>query len=608
MFQHSGLFSQILCPDGERCRLLNCIFKHSHVLTGDTRTLRADHARATAKDANGAKGSDGPPKKKQKISPEPQNDMATEGTLSRAAVQRKPSKPEAVKIDSKSQSPLASMHRRISPPPAKAKALGTDSRKVAELKGEPHGELPSIKAETLNPRMVPKAPASHAIRTRLLRLMHEQMQRLNEELKASSGLAKDELRLSSQELIKTALDEEEHTARSNVSVYPNVLKLRIMALKKMKLQAWIEERRKRKESAGASSKPRKPKKVETGLTAQEEIALLPRLVTSQEKLAPYGYVTAQIADEDIENARKGLESAHGYEMCDRCGSRFQVFPGRREDGSLTTGGTCTYHPGRLRRSASGGSSSEQRYTCCQDAAGSVGCETAEHHVFKASDPKRLALVLPFKETETVGPRVPTGAVCFDCEMGYTTMGMELIRLTATDWPSGEELLDVLVRPVGEVLDLNSRFSGVWPEDYTKATPYGEKESQTEGAGSGLSTVSSPAAARDLLHEYLTTSTPLIGHALENDLNSVRIIHPTIIDTVALFPHPRGLPYRLGLKSLMKEHLDADIQTGGAQGHDSKEDARAAGELVRLKIAETWKRLRTQGWTVSDGEFIPPKPS
>ncbi|KAL8954618.1 MAG: hypothetical protein Q9183_007018, partial [Haloplaca sp. 2 TL-2023] len=201
-----------------------------------------------------------------------------------------------------------------------------------------------------------------------------------------------------------------------------------------------------------------------------------------------------------------------------------------------------------------------------------------------------------------------GAVCFDCEMGYSTMGMELIRLTATAWPDGREVLDVLVRPQGEMLDLNSRFSGVWPADYAKAIPYSDPSPESSDEAAPLRIVESPTKARELLFELLTPAAPLLGHALENDLNAARILHPVIIDTALLFPHPRGLPLRFGLKMLMKKYLDRDIQMGGAMGHDSKEDARAAGDLVRYRLGETWQRMKGQGWWIKgDGEFCPPLP-
>ncbi|KAL9626276.1 MAG: hypothetical protein Q9164_007911, partial [Protoblastenia rupestris] len=53
------------------------------------------------------------------------------------------------------------------------------------------------------------------------------------------------------------------------------------------------------------------------------------------------------------------------------------------------------------------------------------------------------------------------------------------------------------------------------------------------------------------------------------------------------------------------HLERDIQMGGAAGHDSKEDARAAGELVRLRVAETWKRMKGDGWKFKEDELLPP---
>ncbi|EQL02418.1 Ribonuclease H-like protein [Ophiocordyceps sinensis CO18] len=144
-------------------------------------------------------------------------------------------------------------------------------------------------------------------------------------------------------------------------------------------------------------------------------------------------------------------------------------------------------------------------------------------------------------------------------------------------------LDVLVQPKGEVLDLNSRYSGVWPDDLALAELWTGQEippltDDGDGAQKKLKKVQSPAAARDLLFSLISPDTPLIGHGLENDLNACRIVHPTLIDTVLLYPHRAGLPYRRGLKGLVEEQLGYKIQqdTGPETlGHDSAEDARAA---------------------------------
>jgi hypothetical protein len=203
------------------------------------------------------------------------------------------------------------------------------------------------------------------------------------------------------------------------------------------------------------------------------------------------------------------------------------------------------------------------------------------------------------------------AISIDCEMGYTTFGMEMIRLSALSWPGAEDLIDVLVRPMGEVLDLNTRFSGVSLDQFNKAIPYGtnpeegaDSASEDGGLESGLMKVESPAAARQLLFNKVGRNTALIGHAIDNDLNVLRVIHPFIVDTVLLYPHPRGLPVKYGLKMLTNKYLNRSIQDRQT-GHDSKEDAEATGELVRLKVHEKWKKMRGEGWTFEQDSLIPP---
>ncbi|RJE17138.1 RNA exonuclease [Aspergillus sclerotialis] len=100
-------------------------------------------------------------------------------------------------------------------------------------------------------------------------------------------------------------------------------------------------------------------------------------------------------------------------------------------------------------------------------------------------------------------------------MGYTTQGLELVRLTAVTWPEGKVLLDILVRPFGEILDLNSRFSGIFPEHYATAIPYGSKVPDTVSSApedgevetAPMQVVDSPAVARELLFKHLQPDTP-----------------------------------------------------------------------------------------------------
>jgi RNA exonuclease 1 len=44
-----------------------------------------------------------------------------------------------------------------------------------------------------------------------------------------------------------------------------------------------------------------------------------------------------------------------------------------------------------------------------------------------------------------------------------------------------------------------------------------------------------------------------------------------------------------------------------QGHDSKEDANAAGDLVRLALAKEWQKMKREGWILEHGVFKAPSP-
>lgn len=632
MFSSVGLFKEVDCPESQQCALPNCIFAHQKFQNDKKRDIAkaqlsaplADDAEAKENDSidstNGAR-------KKRRLSSSGRDDAISVESGERAANAKleTPDPNDGVQngelrggADGR-KSPMKQL-RDISPPPVrntKARAgpavVQKDKVEVRSTTpvGSNTGTPPAGKTivESLNPRLLPNPPASHAIRLRLVTMLHEHMVRLNEEVKRSDDPSRMTVELSAHGLVAAALNEEEKIAKQNPSVYTNIVKLRIGALKKMKVSGWISERLKQIAAAkprDESSVQKPPKIIDTGLSPREEIALLPRLLAEQGTLIKHGYISAAPSEEDVEQARKGVEAAQGWEQCDRCKTRFQVFPGRRaEDGALTTGGMCLYHPAKPRRpmgETADKSHKELSYACCNETVGkSTGCTSSDTHVFKISEAKRLALVMPFMETPPNPSLQSDSAVCFDCEMGYTTRGMELIRLTATSWPDGGKLVDVLVRPLGEILDLNSRYSGVWPKDFASAIPHSTSATVT----ADVQLVDSPSTARALLFSHLTPTTPLIGHALENDLNAVRIIHPCIVDSVVLYPHPRGLPLRLGLKFLLKKHLERDIQMGGALGHDSAEDARAAGDLVRLKIVDVWRGLKRAGWTVKAGQLTSP---
>ncbi|KJZ76830.1 hypothetical protein HIM_03707 [Hirsutella minnesotensis 3608] len=628
----------IPCPAGEKCTAFQCIFGHAAdkdreslmVLTEDG--TKRPHESDEALSAN--QMDEGPRKrfKSDHVNSVQDKDRLTaskEGAAKELKSASRPVSPPplsksrlARKTDREPSSPAASMANK-KPPQA------CDSPQPASKATQPSK---SKKAESLNPRLLKSSPASHEIRLKLLRMVHQEFARLNSELKRDGNDKETKLVMSDQELIIKALDEEQKTALEKGAVYTNVMKNKVIQYKRMKVPQWKLERS--KEIRLASSQRGsgdeaidEPKKIETGLTTAQEVQMLRHILTPIDELSAHGYVASVPSDAAIQVVREGVAASKGWEKCDRCQQRFQVFPGRREeDGALTSGGKCSFHWGKTyvpQKTPSDRSWVAKRYQCCgQEAGDSPGCSTHDHHVFKCSDLRRLATVLNFAETPQNNLVPSDRAVCFDCEMGYTVYGMELIRLTATAWPTGEELLDVLVQPMGEILDLNSRYSGVWPDDLalaelwnadTKLSIRKRNDDKTDDGGGTkpkktLKKVSSPEVARDLLFSLLSPTTPLIGHGLENDLNAVRVVHPTLVDTVLLYPHRGGLPFRYSLKRLMDEHLNRKIQqeTGPKMlGHDSAEDARAAGDLVRLKVANVWRDMKRDGWTLADDDLVPP---
>lgn len=624
-------FKAIPCPAGDSCTVTNCQWQHS---------WEKSHSLGQSEPSQEDEG----PRKRRKVMTESDSGSSSEPSASNNSqssttaarpispppLKRKtPTKPSALPTESKAENPFTETIKATTVKSAVVSGPATPAKPSPATTPK---KLPQKKAETLNPRHLKgAAPATHDFRFKVLQMLHEQLDRLNKELKQSSGSADQALVLSPQELIWMALDEEEKLAIEKPSIYSNVIKNRIMSLKRTKAEAWRQERvteLKRQEARDAIASGKKPPNpmlgpevvINTGLTPAEEVKFLRFLLTPIDKLSQYGYVPIAPTDDDITKARQGEEASNGWEECDRCGSRFQVFPGRREDGSLTSGGTCTHHPGRAyypESSYGNTGQQEKRYRCCQQTVGEPGCSKSPTHVFKTSAPSRLAALLAFKQTPPNEKAPEDRAVSFDCEMGYTSRGMELIRLTATSWPDGKELLDVLVQPFGEVLDLNSRFSGVWPDDFRDAVRSDESVNwdatpQSFAAGEGsrrigrrMQLVSSPAVARKKLFSLIGPETPLIGHGLENDLNAVRVVHPTLVDTILLFPHRRGLPLRYGLKALVETHLQRAIQVDTGAGHDSAEDARATGDLVRFKVQKQWTMMKGAGWRLEDGDFLPP---
>jgi DNA polymerase III epsilon subunit-like protein len=179
-----------------------------------------------------------------------------------------------------------------------------------------------------------------------------------------------------------------------------------------------------------------------------------------------------------------------------------------------------------------------------------------------------------EDDEMIGTEVevmdspPKLDICaLDCEMVTTSAGHELVRITIVS-PTVGVVYDTLVQPSLPVLNYNTEFSGV-------------KKEMLDGVTITLHDV------HQKLRQLLSADTFIVGHSLDNDLKALKLHHAKIIDTVALYPHPKGLPMKLSLKSLAEQVLKRSIRNDEGAGHDSAEDAYIALELALHKATGSY---------------------
>ncbi|XP_055644758.1 RNA exonuclease 1 homolog [Toxorhynchites rutilus septentrionalis] len=199
------------------------------------------------------------------------------------------------------------------------------------------------------------------------------------------------------------------------------------------------------------------------------------------------------------------------------------------------------------------------HNCCQQPSGTAGCMYANYHVSHYLDYDDLTGFV-----KTIDP--PEGFVpskkdvfALDCEMCYTTGGLELTRITVVDI-NEKTVYDALVKPMNKVVDYNTRFSGI-------------TEQMLKNTTTTLHNVQA------VLLSMFNSETILIGHSLDSDFKALKLIHDVIVDTSILYPHKMGPPKKRALKTLCIENLKKIIQENDA-GHDSAEDSVVCIQLVK----------------------------
>ncbi|KAG1937797.1 RNA exonuclease [Pimephales promelas] len=180
-------------------------------------------------------------------------------------------------------------------------------------------------------------------------------------------------------------------------------------------------------------------------------------------------------------------------ICCRCGATFSVDKSgkhiRREE--------CNYHYGKVVENRVPGGV-ETRYSCCENAVGSPGCQVFNLHVHDAVSLWGFVSSLP---QSSQGKTCP-GVFAVDTQTCYTTQGLELARVTVVN-SSLQVIFDSFVKPGNDVIDYNTRFSGISEDD-------------VKGTSSSLHDVQA------VLLSFINADTILIGHGLENDLASLKV--------------------------------------------------------------------------------------
>lgn len=108
-----------------------------------------------------------------------------------------------------------------------------------------------------------------------------------------------------------------------------------------------------------------------------------------------------------------------------------------------------------------------------------------------------------QEHPDINQRYTSPLIAMDCEMCYTKNGLELTRLTLVD-EKQNVIYDKYVKPANEIIDYNTKYSGITKE-------------LLDGISTTLEEVQ-----QDIL-KIIYKNTVLVGHSLENDLHCCKVI-------------------------------------------------------------------------------------
>uniref|UniRef100_A0A0N4Z3W3 Exonuclease domain-containing protein n=1 Tax=Parastrongyloides trichosuri TaxID=131310 RepID=A0A0N4Z3W3_PARTI len=242
-------------------------------------------------------------------------------------------------------------------------------------------------------------------------------------------------------------------------------------------------------------------------------------------------------------------------ICSHCSKTFEINGRTLEPTKKDV--ICIYHSERLSFNFAK-RDYDKAFSCCGGSSDSVGCKEANEHVTSTQPYSNLKL---YKECPPCADDNTTkGVYALDCEMVLTTAGQDVARVTVVDMNS-DVVFDQLIKPKYRITDYRTQFSGITEELL------------------GTNAVSLEEAQQKLF-KLVNQDTILIGHSLNCDLETLKIVHKNVVDTSVTFPH-KNPKYKQSLKNIAKAYINMDIQEAHT-GHDSAEDAIAAMKVLIAK--------------------------
>uniref|UniRef100_A0A1B6CG47 Exonuclease domain-containing protein n=1 Tax=Clastoptera arizonana TaxID=38151 RepID=A0A1B6CG47_9HEMI len=297
-----------------------------------------------------------------------------------------------------------------------------------------------------------------------------------------------------------------------------------------------------------------------------------KIVLTNEELETEGYPLSLDTEENCAYiSQQGRSYFTQYETlwddenaykCINCGKYFHV----NEQGFSTDEKECEFHWGKLYNKPSAQKSFIKKYSCCNGESGSIKCYSQTYHVRELRNLDCLKNFIKFPEPSKEFKESDYGVFSIDCEMVYTTIGMELARVSVVDI-NCRIIYDNYVKPSNPIVDYITRYSGITPQIMENVS------------------ITLQDVQRDL-SSFINSKTILVGHSLNSDLIQLKVIHSLIIDTSVLYPKTIGRQGKRSLKFLSRDLLNENIQDGET-GHDSTEDA-----ITCIKLLHEYVRQNT----------------